>query len=130
MTVRIFYSAEAGGFFHDHLHAVRPADAVEISPAHHAALLAGQAKGQRIAADADGRPALADHPAPPRDHQWALLRRRRDALLAASDWTQLADAPRAGRAAWAAWRQQLRDLPATVTDPAAVQWPERPGESQ
>ena len=42
------------------------------------------------------------------------VRLRRDAALAASDWTQLGDAP-ADAAAWATYRQELRDLPA---DPA------------
>lgn len=39
-----------------------------------------------------------------------LARLRRNELLAASDWTQTADAP-VDRNAWAAYRQQLRDLP-------------------
>lgn len=41
----------------------------------------------------------------------------RDGLLAASDWTQLPDVELDNRAAWADYRQQLRDLP---DDPA---WP-------
>jgi len=42
------------------------------------------------------------------------LRERRNAALAASDWTQMPDAPltEKQRAAWAAYRQKLRDLPA------------------
>lgn len=38
------------------------------------------------------------------------LREVRDQLLAATDWTQLADSPVDG-AAWAEYRQKLRDLP-------------------
>jgi hypothetical protein len=54
------------------------------------------------------------------------LRRERDGLLAASDWTQAADAPVDAKA-WAAYRQALRDLPETITDPTAdVAWPEPP----
>lgn len=37
-------------------------------------------------------------------------RAERNKLLAACDWTQVADAP-VDRAAWATYRQQLRDLP-------------------
>ena len=37
----------------------------------------------------------------------------RNAQLAATDWTQLADAP-VDASAWATYRQQLRDLPATI----------------
>jgi len=40
----------------------------------------------------------------------ANVRAQRDRLLAASDWTQLADAP-VDQAAWATYRQALRDLP-------------------
>lgn len=56
---------------------------------------------------------------------WIILRRRRSSLLAACDWTQAPDAP-VDHAAWAAYRQQLRDLPSTVEDPLNVVWPEPP----
>ncbi|MDB5361138.1 MAG: hypothetical protein JWO51_2435 [Rhodospirillales bacterium] len=56
------------------------------------------------------------------------LRLQRDHRLAASDWTQLADAPLsvADRAAWASYRQALRDLPANSPDPAKPVWPQAP----
>lgn len=41
----------------------------------------------------------------------AQVRSQRDQLLASSDWTQLTDSP-VDKAAWATYRQQLRDLPA------------------
>lgn len=56
---------------------------------------------------------------------WVRLREDRNALLAASDWTQAGDAP-ADREAWALYRQQLRDLPAATTEPTEVTWPEPP----
>lgn len=57
---------------------------------------------------------------------WERIRRDRDALLAASDWTQNPDAP-VDAAAWAKYRQALRDLPAKIKDPTAdVAWPEPP----
>ena len=40
----------------------------------------------------------------------AQKRAERDRLLAASDWTQVEDAP-VDKAAWATYRQALRDLP-------------------
>ena len=58
--------------------------------------------------------------------KWATLRERRDARLAASDWTQLADAPDGKKAAWAAYRQALRDLPAQTSDPTTPVWPPIP----
>lgn len=46
----------------------------------------------------------------------AQMRSQRDAALKASDWTQVLDAP-VDQAAWAAYRQALRDLPDAVGFP-------------
>lgn len=50
----------------------------------------------------------------------------RDQMLAASDWTQLPDAPlsEAQRAEWREYRQALRDLPETGV------WPEHPDTTE
>lgn len=56
---------------------------------------------------------------------WKELRLSRRRLLNNSDWTQVPDAP-VDNAAWAVYRQQLRDLPANTTDPRDVVWPEPP----
>lgn len=53
------------------------------------------------------------------------LRVERDKLLQQSDWTQVPDAP-VDQAAWAAYRQALRDLPENTTDPANPVWPSKP----
>jgi hypothetical protein len=53
------------------------------------------------------------------------LRSDRNLLLTSSDWTQVPDAP-VDRSAWAAYRQQLRDLPENTTDPANPVWPTPP----
>ena len=62
------------------------------------------------------------------DRKWSGMRAERDRRLAASDWTQLADnsltAP--DIAAWAAYRQQLRDIPQDWNDPDLVVWPDKP----
>ena len=59
---------------------------------------------------------------------WRDLRARRNTLLATSDWTQLQDARLSleKKQAWVDYRQALRDLPETVTDPMAVVWPLAP----
>ena len=54
------------------------------------------------------------------------VRAERDRLLAASDWTQVADAP-ADATAWATYRQALRDVPQQSGFPDSVVWPDRPG---
>ena len=53
------------------------------------------------------------------------LRLHRNTLLQQSDWTQVSDAP-VDQAAWAAYRQALRDLPANTSDPANPVWPSKP----
>lgn len=45
--------------------------------------------------------------------QRAEMRRIRDSLLKSSDFTQAADDPTGKQAAWAEYRQQLRDAPDT-----------------
>jgi len=53
------------------------------------------------------------------------IRAERDRKLAECDWTQLADST-ANKAAWAIYRQALRDVPAQTGFPWTVTWPETP----
>lgn len=53
------------------------------------------------------------------------IRAQRDALLLASDWTQLSDAP-VDKDKWAAYRQQLRDITEQEDFPLSVDWPNKP----
>jgi hypothetical protein len=55
----------------------------------------------------------------------ARLRYWRDGELARTDWTQVADAP-VDQAAWATYRQALRDLPASNDDPRQIESPVAP----
>lgn len=57
--------------------------------------------------------------------QAALVRQQRNALLASSDWTQVADAP-VDRTAWANYRQALRDITNQTGFPASITWPVQP----
>lgn len=59
------------------------------------------------------------------DQQFNYVRVIRDAELAATDWTQVADST-ADKTAWATYRQALRDLPASNTDPKKIKFPNRP----
>jgi len=54
------------------------------------------------------------------------LRQIRNQLLVESDWTQVADAP-VDQAAWATYRQALRDLTKQDGFPYSVEWPTKPG---
>ena len=55
----------------------------------------------------------------------AEVRAQRNSLLAASDWTQILDAP-VDQAAWAEYRKHLRDITAQPGFPANVIWPSKP----
>lgn len=102
-----------------------PQDAVPISDAEHAELMAQVAKGKQIVAR--GRKPVAIDQVRSADEIAATRRAQRDWLLASSDWTQLADAladDLSLKANWAHYRQQLRDL-----DMAGTDWPEAPDNS-
>jgi hypothetical protein len=55
----------------------------------------------------------------------ANARDQRSTLLAACDWTQVADAP-VDRDAWATYRQALRDITAQAGFPETINWPVSP----
>jgi hypothetical protein len=55
----------------------------------------------------------------------ARLRYWRDGELNRTDWTQVADAV-CDKAAWATYRQALRDLPASNKDPRKIDLPVAP----
>jgi len=57
----------------------------------------------------------------------ALMRRQRNLMLSHSDWTQTADDPTGKAAEWAAYRQSLRDFPATWTPGPTAEFPVPPG---
>jgi len=59
------------------------------------------------------------------ENLFSRLRYWRDGELVATDWTQVADAP-VDKAAWATYRQELRDLPAQNADPKKIKFPTRP----
>jgi hypothetical protein len=53
------------------------------------------------------------------------VRQSRGEKLKDSDWTQVADAP-VDKAAWAAYRQALRDITSQAGFPWTIEWPEQP----
>jgi hypothetical protein len=60
------------------------------------------------------------------DDAWMYFRIERNRRLVNSDWTRLDDVTQINKDAWATYRQQLRDLPSTITDPTRVMWPTPP----
>jgi len=59
------------------------------------------------------------------DRKASEVRADRNACLAATDWTQIADST-ADKPAWATYRQALRDVPSQVGFPQSVTWPQEP----
>lgn len=59
------------------------------------------------------------------ESQAADIRAERNRRLTNSDWTQVADAP-VDKAAWATYRQALRDISAQTGFPWEVTWPDAP----
>lgn len=63
---------------------------------------------------------------------WDELRDKRNNLLRLTDWTALSDADLTDeqQTKWRAYRQELRNFPSQVSDPADpnLNWPQRPYE--
>ncbi|UIP28898.1 tail fiber assembly protein [Photobacterium sp. TLY01] len=61
-------------------------------------------------------------------YQWIDIREKRDALITETDWTQTGDAPISAekKAEFTAYRQLLRDIPQTYSNPDDVVWPTKP----
>lgn len=58
------------------------------------------------------------------DTKWVMVRTERNHRLMMCDWTQLSDAP-VDATAWAAYRQELRDI-TNQPDPFNITWPQEP----
>ena len=69
----------------------------------------------------------AEYAAGANDRAAAEIRKERDVKLTESDWTQVADAP-VDKAAWATYRQALRDIPTHANFPNLTEtdWPTKP----
>ena len=60
--------------------------------------------------------------------RWEEVRVQRNSLLTGSDWTQGNDSPlsTSKKTEWQTYRQALRDLPTSGSDPDAITWPTKP----
>lgn len=102
-----------------------PADAQPIDDKLFDDLMKAQRAGKTIAIQG-GKPVAIEPEQDPEERR-AVRRRKRDLLLAASDWTQLPDSPLPDteRVAWQNYRQELREL-----DMDAADWPTSPSNDQ
>jgi len=128
--IKVNYNLQTGqilGFYPDDIQYTSiPEPYIEITPDQHIDCINNQGL-RRVNLQTKQIEAYTPPPPTP-DQLWAALRARRNALLAACDWTQLPDSPLAAdkKTAWATYRQALRDLPEKTTDPANPVWPTPP----
>ena len=121
-----FYSKTTRGFYCKEIHGTNiPSDAVQITSKQHATLLSEQSQGKQIVPDENSYPIAIVPPAIP--STWEQIRSKRDALLKDSDWSVASDAtPKPSKEAWLTYRQALRDLPQSFSEPSEVVWPNKP----
>ena len=60
------------------------------------------------------------------DRKAEQVRLERNTKLTSSDWTQMPDYSGADKAAWAIYRQALRDIPQQPGFPTEITWPVSP----
>lgn len=54
------------------------------------------------------------------------IKTKRNRILYETDWTQMPDVTLANKAAWAAYRQELRDITTQAGYPTEITWPTPP----
>ena len=122
----IFYSASAKGFYNTEVgYSSYPNDIVDVTDQYEYLFDQITYHNKRIIV-VSGSVELVNIPIPP--ITWDTIRAERDKLLAASDYTQLLDAPVPNQSQWAAYRQQLRDITQSFSSPDVVVWPNAPEE--
>ncbi|EMJ8166590.1 phage tail protein [Pseudomonas aeruginosa] len=135
--VALYFFSTPPAFYDTEINPHIPEGAVEVSAEDHAAMLAGQANGKRIAADPDGRPILIDPPPPsaaerqPFERSWRdgelretdpLVARHRDELEAGDDTTLTAEQYKELQT----YRRELRNWPESERFPQAASRPVPP----
>ncbi|WP_448196692.1 phage tail assembly chaperone [Pseudomonas putida] len=133
-----FYSQTTGCCYLEGLHAVMPADAVEIPDERYDAVIGNPEPGKVRSHDASGLPILIDPPALATDEVKAQERAWRDGELAARQWLRdrHRDEQDLGRPTTLsneqftellAYLQALRDWPQSEAFPYSQQRPQPPG---
>lgn len=120
----IFYNDTTKGFYNDAIHTTIPQGSVEVSSTLHMELISQQGKGKVITIR-DGQVVTVDRTV---SVSWDDIRKIRDNLLTASDWTQLQDSPLSTtmKSAWIKYRTELRNITDTYKTPEEVIWPSSP----
>ena len=121
-----FYSPGTLGFYDDKIHGIMPGDAIAITDDQYASFLASIYEGKVLKASLNGKITVVDYTPPFTPLGWDDVRKKRNGLLANSDYTQLDDFS-GDKDAWKVYRQTLRDIPQKQKDPNDIDWPDAPG---
>lgn len=123
----MFYSPSLNYYFQD-IPTVGPGDLIEMSEEQLAFVKSEFDQGSIVRYEGGQFVTYKRDDRPPDDVLWRVLRDKRSRLLSQSDWTQVSDNQLSSevRAAWASYRQALRDLPDITVDPASPIWPIKP----
>lgn len=119
-----YYSPSTTGFYDTDVwnEADIPCDCIKITDSLHRKLLTAiNEKGHRVVVDGEKITTVKRDP----EVSWDIIRNRRNRLLAGCDYTQMPDFP-GDRTAWAAYRQDLRDITEKYSTPSEVKWPKQP----
>ena len=124
--MKYFYSGSTHGFYTDTFHKNRPADCVEISEETHVNLMAAQASGKAIGADADGNPMAVERVADSQQQAQFLILSAKS-LLTQSDeiCLRFVIAGQSVPQPWLAYRAALRAI-ARGSGGAIPTTPEKP----
>ena len=77
--------------------------------------------------EVQNKPQPEPEPEPqPEPITWDTIRGQRNGLLYESDWVGLSDSNPPNKQAWLDYRQALRNIPQTFSNPEDVVWPQKP----
>jgi len=119
-----FFSPSTTSFYHTLVHPSMPEDVVAITDNEWETLVNARQNGDEVYLDENDGIVKSRAFVPVMT--MTKLRFIRNKKLVASDWTQGSDIPAQLKADYATYRQELRDLPETYTDPTTVVWPTPP----
>lgn len=120
-----YYSPSTNGFYNSYVNTYIPSDAIHITDEQYNHLFTGVNNGYEIKLS-NNTPTLITKQKI--SLTWNQIRQKRNLLLLKSDYTQLPDYP-GDKISWASYRQKLRELPESFTNPEDVIWPIAPTNS-
>lgn len=109
-----FYNSEAG--------VPIPIDAIKLTEDQYNHFIFTMNKENKTLVLEDGQLVLK-----PRQYKisWEMIKRKRNKILSECDYTQMPDWP-GNKTTWATYRQALRDITTSFSDPNEVVWPKAP----